>query len=299
MISLALILSGYHFFFDFVAVNFNHKTTNYSGSKIKVMSYNVRLFDVYNWENHKENKKEIFNYIYRENPDIICIQEFYNNKKMYGFESVNKIINHTKAKYHYVANIKKGFAEFGIATFTKYEIVNKGEFRFRGKSNVSIFTDILINNDTVRVYNLHLESNRFGKEDYIFADNEDFDLNNKYINKLKDIFSKLKAAYKKRSEQVEIIARHIKQSPYPVIICGDFNDTPISYAYDKISHNLTDAFLNSGKGLGKTYTGIFPSFRIDYIFHSKNIHSSDFIIPGVKYSDHYPVICNLEINSSR
>lgn len=294
-ISAFSIIIGYSFFFDFIAFQIKDKPK--VSNSVKVLTYNVRLFDVYRWEGNNEYKKYIFNFIYNENPDIICIQEFYNNKKMFGFGSTEKIINNTKAVNFHISNVfKRGNAEFGIATFTKYPIIKRGEFRFRGKTNVSIYTDVLINNDTVRIYNIHLESNRLGKEDYIFSSNAEMDIDNKYLSTVKNIFNKLKRTYIIRASEVDIISEHIRRSPYPVIVCGDFNDTPVSYTYNKISKNLTDAFINSGTGIGKTYIGNIPSFRIDYIFHSKKIKSSNFKIPNVKFSDHYPLTCNLTID---
>jgi len=106
---------------------------------------------------------------------------------------------------------------------------------------------------------------------------------------------KLKTAYIKRAEQVDSISAHINNCPHPVIVCGDFNDTPVSYAYRKLTRGLKDAFITTGKGLGNTYLGIFPSFRIDYILHSLDFVPLIFEKVNVELSDHYPIICILDL----
>jgi endonuclease/exonuclease/phosphatase family metal-dependent hydrolase len=95
---------------------------------------------------------------------------------------------------------------------------------------------------------------------------------------------------------VDILSAHIRQSPYPTIVCGDFNDTPVSYTYHKMRGKLVDAFIESGSGIGNTYLGNFPSFRIDYIFHSKSFRSCCFRTDRINMSDHYPVMCTLSLN---
>lgn len=114
------------------------------------------------------------------------------------------------------------------------------------------------------------------------------------MNEIKDISYRLKYAFKKRAHQADVLTEHIQSSPYPVIVCGDFNDTPVSYSYRKIRKDLVDAYIKSGRGIGNTYSGVFPSYRIDYILHSRDIQSVGFETIKVNYSDHYPVSCMFE-----
>jgi endonuclease/exonuclease/phosphatase family metal-dependent hydrolase len=102
----------------------------------------------------------------------------------------------------------------------------------------------------------------------------------------------LKDAYIKRARQVDILSDHIKNSPYPCMVCGDFNDTPVSYTYQKLKGKLKDAYLESGAGIGNTYFGSFPSFRIDYILHSRALTTLNFQTKKIQLSDHYPIICH-------
>jgi endonuclease/exonuclease/phosphatase family metal-dependent hydrolase len=183
---------------------------------------------------------------------------------------------------------------FGVATFSKYPIVNKGEVPFSNdKNNFCIYSDIVIEQDTLRVFNAHIGSIRFQQEDYeLFDENasEDADEEDE-----KRIIRRLKVAFEKRALQAETIAAEIEQSPYPVVLCGDLNDTPVSYCYRQFSRLLDDAFVESGNGIGSTYIGLMPSNRIDYIFHSASILSSHFTTHNVAFSDHQPVSCEIDL----
>ena len=135
---------------------------------------------------------------------------------------------------------------------------------------------------------------RSRKEDYTFLN--DLGSDRAGVDEYKGsrkIVGRLKRAFIKRAEQVDSVARSMSQAPYPVIVCGDFNDTPVSYAYNTLSKKLTDTFLESGTGWGKTYIGVFPSYRIDYILHSKYFQSYEFTTHKEKLSDHYAISCKI------
>ena len=264
-------------------------------SGIKVLSYNVRNFDLYNWTLNKETRNKIFSFLKIESADIVCLQEFFQGDSGY-FETLDTVINLTQSvDYHvkYTYSRKKKH-HWGIATFSKYPIIFKGKVPFKYKSNnICIFSDLKIGDDTVRVYNMHLQSISFGYADYKFIEalkenNDTLDVDDIEIAS-KNILRRIKRAFIKRTTQTEKILAHINACRYPVIICGDFNDTPFSYTYHAFAEKYQDAFMESGSGIGNTYIGAMPSYRIDYIFHSPHFTSSNFEVQPEKFSDHYPI----------
>jgi endonuclease/exonuclease/phosphatase family metal-dependent hydrolase len=296
---IAMLLGLFHFntIYQFRSKN---KMLEDNDSAIKVMSFNVRLFDLYNWSKNKETRQAIFDFINKEKPDIIAFQEFYSDDEnnFINIDSLKHILGFAYEDYEYTLTLRKK-NHWGIATFSKFKILGSGHVNFREKSNnVCIYSDMLINKDTVRIYNMHLQSIHLLKEDYKFIDalGKDSVEVDEYKGSRK-IAGRLKRAFIKRAEQVDSVAKSIKNAPYPVIICGDFNDTPASYTYQTLSNNLSDAFVEAGKGWGKTYIGIFPSYRIDYILHSKNYEAFEYITHQEKLSDHYAISCKLKMNN--
>lgn len=270
----------------------------------KVLSFNVRLFDLYNWTENKNTRDEIYSLLKNESADIVCLQEFFHSEAG-AFSTLDTLISLTGSSEQHVEYTvsRKKKDHWGIATFSKYPIVNRGTIRFKTlTNNICIFSDLRINKDTIRVYNLHLQSISFGKADYRFLEalkEQNDTLGAQAIeNASKNILRRLRRAFIKRSEQAEKVLAHMASSPYPLIVCGDFNDTPFSYTYNAFAEKLLDAFMESGNGMGRTYLGIFPSYRIDYIMHSKELRSSGFEVLPDKLSDHYPVHCYINTTPS-
>jgi endonuclease/exonuclease/phosphatase family metal-dependent hydrolase len=261
------------------------------GEPIKVMSFNVRLFDLYNWTHNAETRASIFAYFEKEQPDILCLQEFYNSTR--NFKNDRDLRGILKAKHAHVEYplTLYGADSWGIATYSAYPIVNKGVLYFDEKTaNICIFTDVRTQEDTIRIYNCHLQSVRFQDEDYRFFENlGEGQEEAEKLKRTRKILSRLKIAYIKRAAQAELIAEHIRQSPHPVVLCGDFNDTPASYTYQTVAGELSDAFIESGSGTGTSYAGPLPGLRIDYILHSSSFNSFGFTTDRVKLSDHFPL----------
>lgn len=291
ILSLLTILIGWNYIGTYIQVNSKNKSqeTEESAQAFRILSYNVRLFDLYEWNEKEDTQGEIFDFINSGQFDIICFQEYFTKNS--GRLTKRKIQKKLEGKYytHIDYTIENQNYNYGIATYSRFPIVNRGVINFRNSSNSSIYTDVLINEDTIRVFNNHLQSIRFNKNNYSFITNSKALRDDERIREIKDISFRLRDAFIKRASQADILAKHIENSPYPVIVSGDFNDVPVSYTYKKMKKNLNDSFIEAGSGIGNTYMGKFPSFRIDFIFHSKELKCKKFDIPRIQLSDHYPV----------
>jgi len=254
-----------------------------SKKNISIMSYNVRLFNAYNWIKKEDVKEKIFDLFSKINTDILCIQEFYAPKQLpkldYPFQHIG--LQTKKSQWH-------------MAIYSKFPQIEKGTVSIKGErmNNTCIFSDMIIENDTIRIYNIHLASNWFDKSDLAFMENPK--INKEAIKKgIFGIAKRLKESFQKRAVQVEVIKEHMKNAPYPILVCGDFNDTPNSFAYYKISKSLEDSFLEKGNGIGSTFLGKIPFLRIDYILHSSNFKTTTFTTHQQKLSDHKAIESSL------
>jgi len=294
-ISITILLGGALHFRTFT---FGSNDSFESKTELSIMSYNVRLFDRYNPNRKEANKTriKILSFLNNEQPDIVCFQEFYQQDKtakFYTKDSIKILLNSIDI-HEKVLHKNKGRQNFGVVLFSKYPIIEKGTLNFQKSNsyNSCIYADIVKNRDTFRVYNVHLESIKFKKDDYELFNNEDLASEEKHT-RIYNLLNKVRRAYPVRAKQAETITNHIKKSPHPVIVCGDFNDTPMSYSYNLFNSVLCDGFRNTSIGLGSTYAGKIPIGRIDYIFHSEYLGSRNFKIQKEKLSDHFAVSCTI------
>ena len=213
---------------------------------INIMTYNVRLFNQNENLNDDKIENKILDMVKEEKPDILCFQEFNLTEK------TKEIFN--------LFNYKRN-NDNKLQILTNYKVIKSGYIQSK---NICIYNDIVLN-DTIRIYNIHLQSNWV---------------------------KTMKYSYQKRVNEAIKIKKHINKSPYPVIICGDFNDTPISYTYSQLKNGLLDSFEESGIGIGNSYVSI-PTLRIDYILHSKEYKSYNYKKNKYKLSDHYPISCDI------
>ena len=268
---------------------------------IKVMSYNVKLFGLYDTEDKKlrqQKKNEILGFINEEQPDLVCFQEyFYTKSEKLNFnttDTLRSILALKNKDYHFeyfTANRDEFY--YGFATFSKNKIVGKGIVEMPDSSVIATYIEFKQKNDTIRVYNCHLASVHFENEDYEIGKQLMINPINdpKWQKKTKILYEKLKLAFEIRNAQAKVLRKHLKDSPHCIIVCGDLNDSPASFAYNRVVGNLKDSFRESGKGMGRTYVGeTFPKFRIDYILHDKIYKSyGHTVCTNISVSDHYPV----------
>jgi len=284
LLSLISILVGWGFISRYVQLS----GEEIEKGDVKVISYNVKYFVGDENLTQKENANKIVSFLEEQNADIICLQEARLRKKsIFNLpNTVKKLgsINH----YQYA----RSSTTYGSVTMTRYPIINMGEIRFDESRNMTIYTDVIIENDTVRIFNVHLQSYQIDPDKYLIIDSMGID-QEKDLRQVREMSYKFKKAFQMRAGQVREIRKYIDESPYDVIVCGDFNDTPVSFAYQYLKGDLTDAFVNSGEGVGRTYIGKLPSFRIDNIFYSDNFESYNFKTSNFRMSDHLPISCDL------
>jgi len=259
---------------------------------IKLISFNVQGFQQWNQKQPGGNMLNIFDFLRESDAGIICLQEFYNNywDQNKNVANIRKQLNHTP-----FAHIRLMNNHFGVATFSKYPIIRKETVYADSTTNVCICSDLLIMTDTVRVYNIHLKSVGFHHEETNWLNNvvkKEYDRSD--LHTAISIIRQIREASYERAKQVEILISHIEQSPYPMIICGDFNDPPTSYSYRKVRGNRKDAFIEAGSGRSNTYDiGRIASLRIDNILYSDVFRAYNYESPRVYLSDHFPVMCRL------
>lgn len=298
-VSLITIAAGYNSLLAIYPVRFSG-SGEIHGKKIRVVSFNIHnLYGINPKDTKPAIKDRIIGFLAGQQADIICLQEFYARGEDFS-RTMTKYANSVNLDYFSFRN----YHEFknknqieAIATFSRFPVVNSGSFQLPGQSLFAIFSDLVLDRDTVRVYNLHLESIRFGKDDYSFYSGltePDIEESTPLQEGSKRIFWKLRRAFILRARQVDILKAHLATCRYPVILAGDFNDTPTSYTYHQLTRKLTDSFVESGRGLFMpTYAGNWPSFRIDYILHSDGFRSQAYELFRVDLSDHYPIAVNL------
>lgn len=271
-ISLLVLVVGYVAFGSLY--KFSSSEYVRSSDDLKVMNYNVRLFNLYNWIPEKNMVNKMTSLIKKQNPDILSIQEFHPHSDL--------DLSFFKYKFEKLSGKK---VKYGQAIFSQYPIINSGSIEFPNTSNNAIFIDIVKHKDTIRVYNIHLQSMRI-------------DAN---VDKLKQedserLLKRVERTFEMQQSQTELFLKHKAQSPYKMIVCGDFNNTSFSYVYRKIRGDLNDAFKESGNGFGRTYDFKFFPIRIDFILSDPSFEVKDFKTFDERYSDHYPISATFKLH---
>lgn len=291
--SLIAILLGYSFIPSYIQIG--SKKIKESENSITIVNFNMKCFGAYEGKKIKD-PDAFFNTLDRINPDILCFQEFRDlgtavEKPMY------KRLFRKLSKYHSCNTmLEKGSMNGNIMVlFSKYPITNWGLVeKQEGSHNFTTYADIKVGQDTIRIINAHLQSIRFDAPDYDAI--KDISLtNDSTVNQYSTISRKLKVAFIMRAKQAQAVRDFIDQSPYRIILSGDFNDSPSSYAFRTVKGKMKDAFVESGSGLGRTYVGAMPSFRIDYILHDPSFTAYNYYAKAFEFSDHKMLSCTLKI----
>ncbi|HEV8082878.1 MAG TPA: endonuclease/exonuclease/phosphatase family protein [Chitinophagaceae bacterium] len=300
-ISIIALLLGFQQIITVFAFHFPKKFSSAKNQNtLRVLQWNVTSWDVSSKKENGENSFRIpmLELVNKQNADILCFEEFFEPKDTEYYKSnISSIIKMGFPYYYFVpTKNNESYSQSGIAIFSKYSIIDSANYEF--KKNYTgehlVYADIKINNNIFRIYATHLQPLYLNDPDYQipnwFKKNQETDASNFY-----GIFSKLKMGYEFRYIQAEFVSKRINESPYPAIICGDFNELPNSSVYFKVKGNLQDAFLKEGSGFGRTTPFISPTLRIDYIFADKRFKVTQFQILRVPYSDnHYPIETDLQ-----
>ena len=270
ILSLFVLLIGYSQVLSFF--KFSDNLERVSPDNISVMSYNVRLFNLYNWiDSDVEN--DIISFIGSQEPDVINMQE-------YRFTDRFLLENY---KFQH-SSLSDGKTSYGLATFSKLPVVNKGIIKSDNLSTIAIFIDVKKYSDTLRFYNIHLQSFKLESELEILDQNNS--------DKILNIFDN---TFKIQENQAIIISKHIEKSPYKVVVSGDFNNTAYSYVYNLLKGDLVDSFDSAGSGFGSTYNFKYFPMRIDFILMDKTFRINDFKTFSQNLSDHFPIISTFNL----
>ena len=250
------------------------------GEPFKILTYNVgRMRLSSNGLEAAANAARIENFIEQEQPDVLCMQEFSLTDKA----AYERYIQGMPYRHQYFFGNDRSF--FGNVILSKYPIGESGIIRFDHSRNMCVWSDIAFPDDTVRVYNCHLQSSTISFTNLI----QRLATKGELTSEVREVHVKLRDANKIRANQVEEILAHCGECRYPVIICGDFNDTPVSHTYNKLQRGRKDSFAEAGKGFGASYSYLWPLLRIDYILLPKEFTAYQNVIKKEVYSDHYPV----------
>ena len=257
---------------------------------IKIVSYNVCQYGG-NFK-YKEGFDTVYNYLKRQAADIVCLQEDADTWRRFVFQRYKKIYPYNDTTVF--RDNALGMNAVGI--HTRFPIIRKERIAYESEANGSVAYYLKLDNgDTLLVINNHLEGTHLSKEDRA-----------NYTRMIKGkmerdtvreesmlLLEKLARSASKRAPEADIVHRYIESHrQYPIIVCGDFNDSPISYSRRTIAQGLQDCFVESGKGIGLSYNQKGFFVRIDHILCSEYFEPQKCEIDSkMDASDHYPMLC--------
>lgn len=275
-------------------------TLEKSPETLRVMTWNISSWGETSKSDYNKSKNRplMFDVVLDQKADVLCFQEFRDTKGMFYRDSV--IPYFREAGYPYVFYVPTIYHNVhfntGVVIFSKYPFGDTARFHFGMEDYAEhlIYADIKFNQKTIRMFTTHLQSVRFDQEEYT-ALRKIKQTDESGLKDSRVIVRKLKTAYQYRGQEADLVKQKIAESPYPVVVCGDFNDVPNSYTYFTVKGDLQDAFLQKGTGFGRTFQYLSPTLRIDYILTDKSFRVKQYRRIRVPYSDHYPVVTDLEL----
>jgi endonuclease/exonuclease/phosphatase family metal-dependent hydrolase len=273
---------------------------------LRVMQWNVARFD----QMHPDRpggsyRKKILNYIKEQQTDVICIQEFLESgDKRNMAANIPYFTKELGFPYHYyVRDYQRGdgLYELGIAIFSKYPITDTARIKYDGPDSLKaaeslIRADINVDGQPISIFTTHLQSLLMSGDDY-FVIKRLVKVEGTAVKQSVGVAKKFKKAYMFRSNQAEVLRRELDASPHPEILCSDFNDVPNSFTYFKVQGDRTDAFLQKGFGIGRTFASLSPTLRIDFILSNQKLAVTQFKKTKKPWSDHYPLVADFLLPS--
>jgi endonuclease/exonuclease/phosphatase family metal-dependent hydrolase len=308
IIPIIFCVLSYKLIFSVIGIQSSNATA--SERHYTILSWNVHMFNFF--EHRAKPEGGMIQKVKKQNADIFCLQELVFSLDTNSAFTLEKIKKQLGYSYGVVANdrsfgvhtniktAKEKYHPFCIGILSKYPIINWKKIQSLPEYNHTfLWADIALEEDTVRVFNIHLQSMYLAKDDYKFIEQIDRQDVDDVGNHGKNIIKKIKNANYLRAIQILDVKKAILESPHPVILAGDFNDVPNSYAYQQIRRYLRDAFLEKGQGIGRTFLKIFPTLRIDYIFYPRHFQIQDFTTHQWGMSDHNAIEASFSIPDTK
>lgn len=270
------------------------------GPEFRVMSWNVRLFDYYGWlggngESGRNGiRRDIIGAIGDETPDVLCLQEYFELTDKADFpvvQPLNLAMGNGAPAYSHVVFVRsKQDRKFGVATWSRWPIVGRSSIAFGTRNNnVCAITDVLWQDDTVRIFNVHFSSLRFEQEDYAALQEGMPDAEGR-----ERIWGRMRSAFVERVEQVSQVMAAVESSPHPVLLCGDFNDTPTGWTLSRCRKTLRDSHDARFLTMDGTWQGALPGIRIDHVLVGEHWSVRSHRTGGTGLSDHRYVTAELQ-----
>ncbi|HUR11764.1 MAG TPA: endonuclease/exonuclease/phosphatase family protein [Flavitalea sp.] len=302
-VPFAALLIGFTNIRALIGFHFGKKfRTEKTSETIRILTWNVNRFTDESADGQSGYRKDLLQIVKREEPDVICFQEYLEPNPQAGLSIITKNLEEMGYGSRFVVtdySRTNGTYHVGVAIFSRHPFIDSLRIRFQGPRTLRaaeslIACDITVHGKTIRIYTTHLQSVLLQKKDY-----RDLDIirnaKDSMVEASRSILRKLKQGYSLRGDQVDLVRQELDRSPYPAIVCGDFNDVPNSYTYFQIKGDWNDAFVEKGSGMGRTFANLSPTLRIDYVMADKRFEVLQYKRQVISYSEHYPILVDFQL----